>query len=203
MAGKAKKTSPVKGKGKAAPKKKAQPKMAAKAKGKAKAKAKPKQAAKKPAPVKAAAKKAAPAKKSAAKSAAPKKPAAAKKPAAPKSSGGNIAGEILGMARQIYGDLTDSQLLALDPNSIDEMDPATFYEMVAEKYGITADSSDQNFGGFGGPISQLISFVAARWDGKTNTAVPMPPREWLDEFVHPATERVPQQAEPQDEPLLD
>jgi hypothetical protein len=191
MAGKPKKPSAVKGKAKAALKKKAKPKLVAKGKAKTKAKAKPKKPAAKKPVIKAAAKKPV-----------ANKPAA-KKPAAKKSSGGTIQAEILAMARQIYGDLTDSQLLALDPNSIDEMDPSTFYEMVAEKYGVAADSADQNFGGFGGPIAKLVAFVSARWDGKTNADVPMPPQAWLDEFVHPATERVPEQAEPQDEPLLD
>jgi hypothetical protein len=217
------------GKGKAAPKRaKAKPKAKVVAKAKTSAKkgaAKPaakKPAAKKPAAKKPAAKQAA-AKKPAAKQAAPKKspakvqakakPAAAKakakpastpKPSKPAGGGGALLQtEILAMARQVYGDRSDAQLLALDPNEIDEMDPATFYEMISEKYGVEGDPADSNFGGFGGPIEKLIEFVGSRWDGKTRGDAPMPPQEWLDEFVHPATERVPEQAEPLDEPLLD
>jgi len=188
MAGKKKKPA---GKGKAAPKK-AKAKVVAKAKtaAKGKAKAAPKKKAAKPAP------------KVQAKPAAKAKSAAkATKPSA--GGGALLQTEILAMARQVYGDLSDDKLLALDPNSIDEMDPSTFYEMIQEKYGIEGDPSNQNFAGFGGPIRKLIEFVGARWDGKTRRDAPMPPQEWLDEFVHPATERVPSQAEPQDEPLLD
>jgi hypothetical protein len=204
MAGKKKKPA---GKGKAAPKKaKAKAKVVAKAKtaAKGKAKAAPKKKPAKPAPkmqAKAKAKPTAAAKaKSAAKAA---KPAAAAKTKPSAGGGALLQTEILAMARQVYGDLSDDKLLALDPNSIDEMDPSTFYEMIQEKYGIEGDPSNQNFAGFGGPIRKLIEFVGARWDGKTRRDAPMPPQEWLDEFVHPATERVPSQAEPQDEPLLD
>ena len=196
MAGKAKK-KPA-GKGKAAPKK-AKAKLAAKSAGaskaKAKAKASPKKKAK-PAPKVQAKAKAKPKAKVAAKAA----------PRAGKSAGGGTAllqTEILAMARQVYGNRSDAELLAFDPNSVDEMDPSTFYEMVGEKYGVASDPSLHNFGGFGGPLKKLIEFVGARWDGKTRGDAPMPPQEWLDEFVHPATERVPSQAEPQDEPLLD
>jgi hypothetical protein len=210
MAGNKKKPA---GKGKAAPKR-AKAKVVAKAKtaakGSAKAapkkgKAAPKKA--KPAPKVQAKAKAKPAAvKAKAKPAAVKAKAKPSTPKAAKPSGGGgalLQTEILAMARQVYGDRSDDQLLALDPNSIDEMDPATFYEMIQEKYGVASDPSLQNFGGFGGPIRKLIEFVGSRWDGKTRGDAPMPPQEWLDEFVHPATERVPSQAEPQDEPLLD
>jgi len=214
MAGKKKKPA---GKGKAAPKK-AKAKVIAKGRattaakgGTAKAAPKKKGKAAKPAPKVQAKAKAKPAAAKAKPAAAKAKPAAAKatsaaKPKATTPSGGSgalLQTEILAMARQVYGDLSDDKLLALDPNSIDEMDPSTFYEMIQEKYGIEGDPSNENFAGFGGPIHKLIEFVGARWDGKTRRDAPMPPQEWLDEFVHPATERVPSQAEPQDEPLLD
>jgi len=206
MAGKAKK-KPA-GKGKAAPTKAKKPKAKVAAKSAAKGKPKGKLAAKgKATPKKVM--KAKPASKAAkpkavAKPRAAAKPKAAAKPTKPTSGGGALLqGEILAMARQVYGDLPDARLLALDPNDVDEMDPATFYEMIGEKFGVTGDPTKQNFAGFGGTIKQLIEFVGSRWDGKTRGDAPMPPQEWLDEVVHPATERVPEQAEPLDEPLLD
>jgi hypothetical protein len=95
------------------------------------------------------------------------------------------------MARQVYGpQLTDHQLLALDPNDIDEMDPAMFYELIGERYGVQADDdNNDNFGGFGGTIAKLIDFVAKHWDGTTNQAIQMPPGEWVEDFVHPAGEK--------------
>ena len=213
MVGKAKKK--LAGKGKAAPKKakaKPQARVVAKAKPSAK-KGKTKLAPKKTA--KAAPTKKAPAKLQAKGKAVAKvkpvvkaKPAAKAKPTAKAPKPAGVGGallqtEILAMARQVYGDRSDAELLALDPSSVDEMDPATFYEMIAEKYGVAGDPANQNFGGFGGPIATLIEFVGSRWDGKTRGDAPMPPQEWLDEFVHPATERVPKQAEPLDEPMLD
>jgi hypothetical protein len=212
MAGKAK--SKRAGKGKAAPKqaKKPKAKVAAKsATSRSKATSAKKPVKKKPPAMKS--KSAAKAKPTTTKST-KSKPAAKAKPTTTKSvkakstggsSGGGalLQGEILAMARSLYGDRSDAELLALDPNSIDEMDPATFYEMVGEKFGVEGDPSNENFGGFGGPIRSLIEFVGSRWDGKTRGDAPMPPQAWLDEFVHPATERVPEQAEPLDEPLLD
>jgi len=95
--------------------------------------------------------------------------------------------EILEMARQIYGPKkTDAQLLAFDPNDLDEMDPSIFYELLGERYGVESDPDDDYFGGFGGPISKTIDFIAARWDGKTNNPTEMPPADWLEDFVHGA-----------------
>jgi len=201
---KAKAKKPVK---KAAPKKAAKGAKTAKA---AKA-AKPakKAAAKKPA-AKKAPMKAAPKKKPAAKKPAVKQPAVKEADEAvdwlaseddggggddvvsttPAFSSGakpTLRAEILAMARQLYGDRTDEELLALDPNSIDAMDPSMFYELLGEKYGVEADPDNDNFGGFGGPISKLIAFVESRWDGETRKDTPMPPGEWLEEYVHPET----------------
>lgn len=100
----------------------------------------------------------------------------------------SLRDEILAMARQLYGDRTDEELLALDPNDIDAMDPSMFYELLGEKYGVQADPDNDYFGGFGGPIRKLIEFVEGRWDGKTRKDTPMPPGDWLEEFVHPETE---------------
>lgn len=188
------------------PSKKSAPKKAAKSKSKAKA-AKP---AKKAAPKKAAAKKAAPVKKPAAKKPAAKKPPkeaiepaemleatesesdegievveASEAPAASSEPNPSLKTEILAMARQLYGDKTDEELLALDPNDIDAMDPSMFYELLGEKYGVEADPDNDYFGGFGGTISKLITFVDSRWDGKTRKDTPMPPGDWLEEYVHP------------------
>jgi hypothetical protein len=192
MAGKTKKKSSKKP---AAKKKAPVKKAAAGAKGAAKKAAAKKAAPKKAAPKKAAAKKAAaPKKKVAAKKPAAKKPAPAAEPievvegaapeadAAPKAS---LQTEILAMARQLYGDKTDEELLALDPNNIDAMDPSMFYELLGEKYGVEADPNNDYFGGFGGTIKHLISFVESRWDGTTRKDTPMPPGDWLEEYVHP------------------
>jgi hypothetical protein len=175
---------------------KAKPKKAAgKAKGKAKAKAKPKKAAATAKPKAKAKAKAKPAKAKPAK-AKPAKAKPAKAPAAPASTGnGNRGGgnreqlqrEILSMAREIYGDQSDGQLLALDPNDIDEMDPSIFYELLQERYGVATDPDNDYFGGYGGPISKTIDFIAAGWDGKTNKATETPPEDWLEDYVHPAT----------------
>ena len=160
-------------------------------------KAAKKGAAKKAAAKKAAARKATPARKAPAKHAAPRKPAAKKPKAASRARAKarpatrtDLQAEILAMARHLYGNRSDTELLALDPSDIDEMDPSTFYEMIGEKYGIAADEGDSSFGGFGGPIATLVAFVQARWDGRTNNHAPMPPREWLEEFVHPAGARI-------------
>jgi len=184
----AKKTKKKAAAKKSAPKKKAPPKKAAKG------------------AKKVAAKKSAPAKKPAAKKPAAKKPAS-NKPAAnkppkdsievvevvevrevPATQAASLQAEILAMARQLYGDRTDEELLALDPNDIDAMDPSIFYELLGEKYGVEADPDNDYFGGFGGPIKKLIAFVESRWDGKTRRDTPMPPGDWLEEYVHPETE---------------
>jgi hypothetical protein len=172
-----------------------------------------KAAAKKAAPKKAAAKKAAP-KKAAAKKAAPKKPAAkaakpAKPPKAPKPPKATsdaapaatdavievetvpaspLRDEILALAKQLYGPRGDAELLAFDPNDVDAMDPSIFYEILQEKYGVTTDPTNNYFGGFGGPIADLIKFVESRWDGKTRNEVALPPQDWLEEATYPAEE---------------
>jgi hypothetical protein len=168
----------------------------------AKAKKKPakKQTAKKPAAKKAAKKpakkpaKKVTAKKASAKKAAPKpaakkpaKPTAKKPPKAPAAAGG-LRDEILAMARTLYGDKTDAELLALDPNDIDEMDPSIFYELLTEKYGVQADPDNDYFGGFGGTIAKTIAFVESKWNGATRKETPTPPADWLEEYVHPATD---------------
>lgn len=189
-------------------KKKSSAKPAKKKAGGKKAAPAKKAAAKKAAPKKAAPKKA----KAAARKAAPAKKPAAKKPAAPKQpketskerlatievveaadvmpfesapAEVNLKSEILSMARQIYGDKSDEELLDFDPNDVDAMDPSMFYELIAEKYGVAADPGNDYFGGFGGPIKNLIAFVESRWDGETRKDTPMPPGEWLEEYVHP------------------
>jgi hypothetical protein len=95
--------------------------------------------------------------------------------------------EILAMVRQLYGDRSDAQLLAMDPNEIDAMDPSMFYELLGERYGVADDPTNSYFGGFGGTISHTIDFIAAHWDGTTNKTAPLPPQDWLDEVVHPET----------------
>ena len=170
-------------------KKPAKKKTAAKpAKKAAKATAK-KASAKKATAKKATAKKATKATAKPAAKPAAKQPAAAK-PAKPAAPAGGLRDEILAMARELYGDRTDAELLALDPNDIDAMDPNIFYEMLGEKYGVQADPDNDNFGGFGGTIEHLIKFVESKWNKQTKIDTPMPPGDWLEEYVHPATDEV-------------
>jgi hypothetical protein len=161
---------------------------------KAAKKAAPKQAAKKAAPKKAAPRKAAP------KKAAPKAKPAKQTPQlaidfddevptnvgdnGANGNGGGVHVEILAMARVLYGNKPDAELLAFDPNDIDALDPSIFYELIQERYGVQGDESNSYFSGFGGPIKNLIAFVTTRWDGKTNNPVEMPPADYLEEVVH-------------------
>jgi hypothetical protein len=153
-----------------------------------------KAAAKKPAAKKATAKKAAkPAKTAKPAKAAPVKAAKPAKTATPADGASpakpSLQADILAMARELYGNRSDAELLALDPNDIDEMDPSMFYELIQEKFGVKADPDNDYFGGFGGPIQKMIAFVESRWDGKTRKDTPTPPGDWLEEYVHPATDK--------------
>jgi len=59
---------------------------------------------------------------------------------------------------------SDDEILETDPNDYDA-DPSTFYEIIEERFGVAQDPSNQYFGGFGGPVRDLISFLTTRWDG--------------------------------------
>jgi hypothetical protein len=101
-----------------------------------------------------------------------------------KANGVDLHAEILAMARTLYGNKPDAELLAFDPNDVDALDPSIFYELIQERYGVEGDEANSYFAGFGGPIKSLIAFVIARWDGKTNNPVEMPPQDYLEEVVH-------------------
>jgi hypothetical protein len=101
-----------------------------------------------------------------------------------KASSVNLQAEIMAMARTLYGNKPDAELLAFDPNDVDALDPSIFYELLQERFGIEGDESNSYFAGFGGPIKDLIAFVTKRWDGKTNNTVEMPPQDYLEEVVH-------------------
>jgi hypothetical protein len=101
-----------------------------------------------------------------------------------KASGVNLTTELMAMARTLYGNKPDAELLAFDPNDVDALDPSIFYELIQERFGIEGDESNSYFAGFGGPIKDLIAFVTKRWDGKTNNPVEMPPQDYLEEVVH-------------------
>ncbi len=60
---------------------------------------------------------------------------------------------------------TDETILETDPNDFD-MDPSPFYESVEERFGVPQDPDNEYFGGYGGPIRDLIAFLTPRWDGK-------------------------------------
>lgn len=155
-------------------------------KAKASAKAKSAKAKAKPAAKAKAKAKAAPKKKAAGKAAPKPTKTTAVEVAASGGSRAQLQTEILAMAKELYGDLSDAELLALDPNNIDEMDPSMFYELLQEKYGVQPDENNDCFGGFGGKISKTIEFIAARWDGKSKTETPTRPADWLETYVHPA-----------------
>ena len=72
---------------------------------------------------------------------------------------------VLAIFRQCYpGDDTDAQILGTDPNDYD-MDPSMFYEVVEARMGVPQDPKNEYFGGYGGPIRDLIAFLTPRWDG--------------------------------------
>lgn len=73
---------------------------------------------------------------------------------------------VLAAFRDCYpGDESDEEILEIDPNDFD-VDPSMFYEFVEERFGVPQDPSNQYFGGYGGPVRDLISFLTTRWDGK-------------------------------------
>jgi hypothetical protein len=73
---------------------------------------------------------------------------------------------VLAIFRQCYpGDDTEAQILATDPNEYD-MDPSMFYEVVEARTGVPQDPKNEYFGGYGGPIRDLVAFLTPRWDGK-------------------------------------
>ena len=73
---------------------------------------------------------------------------------------------VLAIFRQCYpGDDTDAQILETDPNEYD-MDPSTFYEVVEARMGVPQDPKNEYFGGYGGPIRDLIAFLTPRWNGE-------------------------------------
>jgi hypothetical protein len=73
---------------------------------------------------------------------------------------------VLDLFRGIYpGDESDEEILDIDPNDFD-MDPSMFYEMLEERLGVPQDPDNEYFGGYGGPIRDLIAFLTPRWDGK-------------------------------------
>lgn len=64
---------------------------------------------------------------------------------------------------------SDEKILATDPNDFD-MDPSMFYEYVEARFGVPQDPSNEYFGGYGGPVRDLIAFLTPRWDGKLRNA---------------------------------
>lgn len=73
---------------------------------------------------------------------------------------------VLELFRSCYpGDESDEEILAIDPNDFD-MDPSMFYEVVEDRMGVPQDEENEYFGGYGGPIRDLIAFLAPRWDGE-------------------------------------
>jgi len=73
---------------------------------------------------------------------------------------------VLAIFRQCYpGDDTDAQILETDPNEYD-MDPSMFYEVVEARMGVPQDPKNEYFGGYGGPIRDLVAFLTPRWNGE-------------------------------------
>jgi len=75
---------------------------------------------------------------------------------------------VLAIFRECYpGDDTDAEILATDPNEYD-MDPSMFYEVVEDRMGVPQDPKNEYFGGYGGPIRDLVAFLTPKWDGTLN-----------------------------------
>lgn len=75
---------------------------------------------------------------------------------------------VLAIFRECYpGDDTDAQILATDPNEYD-MDPSMFYEIVEDRMGVPQDPKNEYFGGYGGPIRDLVAFLTPKWNGELN-----------------------------------
>jgi len=73
---------------------------------------------------------------------------------------------VLAIFRSCYpGDDTDAEILAIDPNEYD-MDPSMFYEVLEDRMGVPQDPKNEYFGGYGGPIRDLVAFLTPRWNGK-------------------------------------
>lgn len=73
---------------------------------------------------------------------------------------------VLAIFRECYpGDDTDAQILATDPNEYD-MDPSMFYEVIEDRMGVPQDPKNEYFGGYGGPIRDLVAFLTPKWNGE-------------------------------------
>lgn len=75
---------------------------------------------------------------------------------------------VLTMFRECFAsdeEESDETILATDPNDFDA-DPSTFYEYVEARFAVPQDPSNEYFGGYGGPVRDLVAFLAPRWDGK-------------------------------------
>lgn len=59
---------------------------------------------------------------------------------------------------------TEAEILDTDPNDFDR-DPGPFYDYLEAVFGVPQDPQDAYFGGYGGPIRDLIAFLTPRWDG--------------------------------------
>jgi hypothetical protein len=60
---------------------------------------------------------------------------------------------------------SDATILDTDRNDFD-IDPSPFYEFLERRLGVPQDPENEYFGGYGGPIRDLIAFLTPRWDGK-------------------------------------
>ena len=90
-----------------------------------------------------------------------------------------VQADVVAIVAKIYRDKkrTEAQILAFDPNDIDELDPSMLYEILSERYAVEFDDENDLFGGFGGKVSHTIEFIAGRWDGTTMIDVELPPTE--------------------------
>jgi len=80
-----------------------------------------------------------------------------------------IEADIVALVATIYTDekRTPEQILAFDPDDLDEQDPAKLYTVLGERYGVEPDERDDNHGGFGGTIANTVDYIAKHWDGRT------------------------------------
>ncbi len=80
-----------------------------------------------------------------------------------------IETDVIALVAKIYKDepRTPAQILAFDPEDLDERNPSDLYTMLADRYGVEPDERDENHGGFGGTIANTIDYLAKHWDGRT------------------------------------
>ena len=87
------------------------------------------------------------------------------------------AGQVTAPATPVEARLTVvwEEILGVRPLGVDDdlldlgaqsFDLAWALVQIEERFGVPQDPSNQYFGGYGGPVRDLITFLTTRWDGK-------------------------------------